>query len=107
VSFFNAVQSVLRNYANFKGRAVRSEYWWFVLFSVLVQSAASGFGDALGNLVSVALLLPSVAVGVRRLHDSDRRGWWLLFPIVNIVMLAQRGTTGENRFGPPPPPRAN
>ena len=105
MSFFESVRSAFRNYANFKGRALRSEYWWFVLFSVLVQGAASGFGDAIGNLVSVALILPSVAVGVRRLHDTDHRGWWLLFPIVNIVMLLQRSSTGENRFGPPPPPR--
>lgn len=105
MSFFESVKSAFRNYANFKGRALRSEYWWFVLFSVLVQAAASGFGDALGNLVSVALILPSVAVGVRRMHDTDRRGWWLLFPIVNIVMLLQQSSTGENRFGPPPPPR--
>lgn len=107
MSFFGAVQSAFRNYANFKGRAVRSEYWWFALFSALAQGAASGFGDSFGNLVSVVLLLPSIAVGVRRIHDTNRRGWWLLFPIVNIVMLAQRGTVGENRFGPPPPPRAN
>lgn len=106
MSFVDSVKSGLRNYANFKGRAVRSEYWWFALFTILADGAASGFGDALGNLVSVALLLPSVAVGVRRMHDVDKRGWWLLFPFVNIFLLAQRGNTGENRFGPPPPPRA-
>lgn len=56
--------------------------------------------------MSVALILPSVAVGVRRLHDTDRRGWWLLFPIVNIVMLLQQSSIGGNRFGPPPHPRS-
>ncbi|NBR92888.1 MAG: DUF805 domain-containing protein [Actinobacteria bacterium] len=51
------------------------------------------------------MFLPSIAVGVRRLHDIDKRGWWLLLPIVNIVLLARSGGTGENRFGPPPPPK--
>ena len=105
MSFVDAIKSGLRNYAAFKGRAGRSEYWWFFLFNLLVQSAASGFSSALGNLVSLALFLPSIAVGVRRLHDIDKRGWWLIFPIVNIFLLARSGGTGENRFGPPPPPK--
>ncbi|MGA1658111.1 MAG: DUF805 domain-containing protein, partial [Ilumatobacteraceae bacterium] len=50
-------------------------------------------------------LLPSIAVAARRMHDSDRSGWWILFPIVNLVFLLQRSSAGENRFGPPPPPR--
>jgi uncharacterized membrane protein YhaH (DUF805 family) len=105
MSFVDAIKSGFRNYAVFKGRAGRSEYWWFFLFSILAQSAASGFGLALGNLVSLALLLPSIAVGVRRLHDIDKRGWWLLVPIANLVLLARSGDAGENRFGPPPPPK--
>ncbi|MFM7046958.1 MAG: DUF805 domain-containing protein [Actinomycetota bacterium] len=106
MSFFDAIKAGFRNYANFKGRAVRSEYWWWILFTILVQSAASSFSSAsLGNLVSVVFFLPSIAAGVRRMHDIDKSGWWILFPIVNIVYLAQRGTAGENRFGPPPPPR--
>ena len=105
MSFVDAIKSGLRNYAAFKGRAGRSEYWWFFLFSLLVQSAASGFSSALGNLVSLALFLPSIAVGVRRLHDIDKRGWWLIFPIVNIVFLCQRSEASANRFGPPPPPK--
>ncbi|MFM8906546.1 MAG: DUF805 domain-containing protein, partial [Actinomycetota bacterium] len=58
-----------------------------------------------GSLVSIALLLPSISAGVRRMHDVDRSGWWILFPIYNIVLLARRSNTGENRFGPPAPPR--
>jgi uncharacterized membrane protein YhaH (DUF805 family) len=106
VQFFAAIQSGFRNYANFKGRAARADYWWWVLFSVLIQAAASGFGDAFANLVSVAMFLPSIAFAVRRMHDTDRSGWWILLPIVNLVFLLQRSSAGENRFGPPPPPRA-
>jgi uncharacterized membrane protein YhaH (DUF805 family) len=77
-----------------------------VLFTVLVEAAASGFGDALGGLVTIALLLPSIAVGVRRMHDTNHRGWWILFPIVNLIFAVRKSDTVENRFGPPPPPRA-
>ena len=106
MSFLDAIKSGFRNYANFKGRAGRSEYWWWVLFTVLVEAAASGFGDALGCLVTIALLLPSIAVGVRRMHDTNHRGWWILFPIVNLIFAVRKSDTVENRFGPPPPPRA-
>ena len=99
--FVTSVRAALGNYANFKGRATRSEYWWFVLFSVMVQVAASIINETLNNLVSVALLIPGIAVGVRRLHDSDRRGWWLLFPVVNLVLLLKKSDAGENRFGRP------
>ncbi|NBR76398.1 MAG: DUF805 domain-containing protein [Actinobacteria bacterium] len=76
-----------------------------MLFTVLVETAASGFGDSLGGLVTIALLLPSLAVGVRRMHDTNHRGWWILFPIVNLIFLVSKSDTVENRFGPPPPPR--
>ncbi|MEY3615784.1 MAG: hypothetical protein RLZZ518_785 [Actinomycetota bacterium] len=105
MSFVDAIKSGFRNYANFKGRAGRSEYWWFFLFSLIVQSAASGFGSAFGNLASIAFLLPSIAVGVRRMHDTGHRGWWMLFPIVNIVFAATKSDPAANRFGPPPPPK--
>nr|MBU6203327.1 DUF805 domain-containing protein [Acidobacteriota bacterium] len=102
--FIWAIQTGFRNYANFKGRAARASYWWWVLFSVLVQAATSGY-EAMSNLISVALFLPSIAFGIRRMHDIDKRGWWILFPIVNLVFLLKSSTIGENRFGPPPPPR--
>jgi len=79
MSFVAAIQSGFRNYANFRGRASRSEFWWFSLFTLIVQLATSGF-EVLGGLVSLALLLPGLAVHVRRLHDTDRRGWWVLWP---------------------------
>ena len=73
--------------------------------SLLAQAAAGTVAESIGNLVSIALLLPSISASVRRMHDVDRSGWWILFPIYNIVLLARRSNTGENRFGPPPPPR--
>ena len=98
-----------------KGRARRPEYWWWVLFNVLVGLALGiidlvlasvGIPAVLSNLANLAFLLPSLAVGARRLHDTDRSGWWLLLwliPLIGwiivIVFLCQRGTDGPNRFG--------
>ncbi|WSK45088.1 DUF805 domain-containing protein [Micromonospora maris] len=120
VSFPDAIRSVLSKYATFRGRARRSEYWWFSLFLLLVGIVASVLDSALGVdfegsggpvslLVNLALLLPSLAVAARRLHDIDRTGWWLLLafiPIVGWIVLLvfalQNGTPGPNRFGPSP-----
>lgn len=86
MTFVAAIQSGFRNYANFKGRASRSEFWWWTLFTVLIQAATSGFGDTIGGLVSLAVLLPSFAVHVRRLHDTDRSGWWMTAPLIAIAV---------------------
>jgi uncharacterized membrane protein YhaH (DUF805 family) len=95
----------------FGGRAVRSEYWFFILFQFLVVVALSivdlvvGTG-VLSSIASLALLLPTLAVGARRLHDTDKSGWWLLIglipligAIVLIVFFCQEGTPGANRYG--------
>ena len=120
VSFPDAIRSAFSQYATFRGRARRSEYWWFSLFLLLVGIVASVLDSALGVdfegsggpvslLVNLAVLLPSLAVAVRRLHDIDRTGWWLLLaliPIVGWIVLLvfalQNGTPGPNRFGPSP-----
>jgi uncharacterized membrane protein YhaH (DUF805 family) len=127
MTFTSAVRSVLTQYVGFQGRARRAEYWWFALFSVLVGIATTILDLALGtdfensalsggffNLIAnLALLLPSLAVAVRRLHDTDRTGWWLLIglipllgAIVLLVFFVQDGTPGQNRFGPSPKYRA-
>jgi uncharacterized membrane protein YhaH (DUF805 family) len=111
--FGQAVAHVLRNYATFSGRAPRSELWWFSLFTLLlglacnIVDAGLGTHDVIRRLVSLAMLLPSIAVGVRRLHDIDRSGWWSLLALVPlvgwvvlIVWYCTRGTPGANRFGP-------
>nr|WP_236263475.1 DUF805 domain-containing protein [Pantoea sp. S62] len=100
--------SVLKKYAVFTGRARRKEYWMFTLFNILIVfllgifEAIIGARDILSNLYSLAVFIPGIAVGVRRLHDTDRSGWWLLLPVVNIVFLALEGQAGANRFGSDP-----
>ena len=105
MSFVEAIKSGFRNYATFSGRATRSEYWWWTLFGFIVNIASSGFGDAISSLVTAVLLLPSIAVAVRRMHDTDHRGWWIIVPIVNLVFSLQKSDPNLNRFGPPAPPR--
>jgi uncharacterized membrane protein YhaH (DUF805 family) len=104
--------AVLKNYAGFSGRARRKEYWMFLLFNTLVSIAIAvidvvlGLPSILGILYSLGVLVPSIAVGIRRLHDTGRSGWWTfigLIPLIGwivlIVFLAQEGTPGENQYG--------
>lgn len=104
---------VWRKYATFTGRARRKEYWMFFLFNMLAGwvlvfvDSALGTTDNPGNgslygLYSLAVLLPSLAVAVRRMHDTNHSGWWILFPVVNFVFAVTEGTTGPNRFGVDP-----
>ena len=106
-------KKVLKNYAVFEGRARRKEYWMFVLFNILVAAALGfieGFVGAfsgtdqsvLSTIYQLAVIIPSIAVGVRRMHDIDRSGWWVLCPIVNFIFSVTEGTSGSNRFGPDP-----
>ena len=117
MTFFESIKAVLSNYAGFTGRAGRPEFWWFQLFSIIVSaifSTLSGgnntsFFGILGTVVSIAILVPSLAVGVRRLHDIGRSGWYLLFafiPLVGIIILivwfARVGDPSDNAFGTSP-----
>lgn len=117
MDFVTAVKTVLGKFATFSGRARRAEYWWFALFNLLVQIATVTldivlFGGEVApfNMVAtLVLLIPNLAVGVRRLHDIDRSGWWiliLLLPLIGLIVLlawaTMRGTQGSNRFGPDP-----
>jgi hypothetical protein len=99
MTFQESIRTCLTKYADFTGRASRPEYWWFILFTVLVSVACSIVSDYLSAIFSLAVLLPSIAAATRRLHDTGRSGWWqlnLLVPIVGlivlIVFLAQEGT---------------
>jgi len=74
-------------YAQFSGRASRSEYWWFQLFSVLAPVAAGAISLGLGTAVQVVLIVPGLATSVRRLHDVGRSGWWLLVGLTGIGLL--------------------
>ncbi|WP_431196966.1 DUF805 domain-containing protein [Pseudomonas entomophila] len=108
VSSGNAYLEVMKKYAVFKGRARRKEYWMFVLFNLLITIAigivdnAIGTKPLLGLVYNLAIMIPSIAVAVRRVHDNDHSGWWLLVPIVGLVFLIKDGTPGNNRFGPSP-----
>lgn len=103
----------LKDYAKFDGRATRTQYWMFYLFNfvfsfvlgfvdgMLGLAGDSGYGP-LGGLYSLAVLIPAIAVGVRRMHDGGRSGWWLIVPIANLVFLIMDGTHGPNQYGPDP-----
>ena len=107
MNFQTAIRSGFQNYTNFKGRSSRAEYWWWALFTVILSILLSSVNDSLGNLGSLVTLLPSIAVAIRRVHDVDSVGWFILVPIYNLVLVLRSGDSGENRFGPPPPPRTN
>ncbi|MCA9876669.1 MAG: DUF805 domain-containing protein [Thermomicrobiales bacterium] len=127
MNFVEAVRSGFNNYANFSGRALRSEYWWWVVFAWIAGMVANLIDSAFGwrvyettingiqqgsgpiaALVGLALLIPGLAVAVRRLHDTDRSGWWLLIGIIPIIgwivllyFFVISGTSGPNKYGPP------
>jgi uncharacterized membrane protein YhaH (DUF805 family) len=124
MSFTEAVRSVYRNYATFDGRASRSEYWWFQLFYFVVSlgiyvgglflagvaRSQAVFGLVLVALIAFVLLsfVPQLAVTVRRLHDSDKSGWWLLLVFIPyiggfivFIFTLLDSSIGFNRYGPP------
>jgi len=123
MNFQTAITTCFRKYVDFGGRARRSEYWFFALYSILAAVAAQivdRFVDppaadvpyAVGIVYIVVVLanfLPGLAVTVRRLHDTNRSGWWFLIVLVPllgaillIVWFCTKGTKGDNRFGPDP-----
>lgn len=119
MDFKTAVSTALHKYATFSGRARRSEYWWFVLFQTLISIVATVidagvFGtewDSTGPasvVTTLALLLPSLAVTVRRLHDCGRSGWWfliVLIPLVGAIVLlvcTLKDSVADNQYGPSP-----
>lgn len=121
MTFRDAVINGFRNYADFNGRAARPEYWWFFLFilvSSIVLTSLDGLLGTRGLLwglgllqiaFNLAILVPALAVGARRLHDIGKPGWWLLVGIIPIIgglvlvyFFVQRGAPGPNEYGPPP-----
>ncbi|MEZ5721702.1 MAG: DUF805 domain-containing protein [Paracoccaceae bacterium] len=129
MSFGDAIKTCFSKYVTFSGRAARSEFWWWMLFvwlvqiglsivdSVLFGTVETGDGSfsastntpILSSIFSLAVFLPTISVTVRRLHDTDRSGWWYwlaLIPLIGIIVLivwwANKGTDGPNRFGDDP-----
>lgn len=115
MDFMTAVRSCLSRYTDFEGRSQRSEFWWFFLFNIIGSAVANAIDTAilgfpvLGILWSLGLLIPGIAVSIRRMHDLDKSGWWIfivLVPVVGFLIylywVVQRGTVGPNRFGADP-----
>ena len=116
MSFVDAIKSVFTQYVGFSGRARRSEFWYFYLFTILLSIVASILQRAMTNstngivtaIVGLAIVLPSLAVAVRRLHDTSRSGWWLLIgliPVVGTIILIVfwvQDSHGDNQYGPSP-----
>lgn len=116
-----AVSSVFSKYATFSGRARRSEYWWFVVFSIVVLGIAAGIDAGTGlafegsfvgpiyAVIALILVIPSIAVTFRRLHDTGRSGWWWLLSllcgiggIILFIFCLIAGNPGDNEYGPDP-----
>ena len=106
-----------RQYADFKGRAQRKEYWMFALFNLVIMivltlvggGGEGGLGDVLSGIYSLAVLVPSVAVTVRRLHDIGKSGWWMLItliplvgPLIMLFFMVKDSQPGTNEYGPNP-----
>jgi len=115
-----------RRYAEFSGRSQRKEYWMFYLFVMIVYvvlsiimsmgaptvdpvtgeisggGVLSTIGMGLLGVFWLGTIIPALAVSIRRMHDQDRSGWWILVPIANLIFLFIDGTPGPNRFGPDP-----
>jgi len=119
MTFGDAIRSGFDHYVKFDGRASRPAYWWWFLFSILVTAGANIIDLVLGSypivssLAGLALLLPGLSVGIRRLHDTNRTGWWILLliiPLIGFIVLLifylQQGDPGENDYGSPPPESA-
>jgi uncharacterized membrane protein YhaH (DUF805 family) len=109
---------VLKKYAVFSGRSRRKEYWmfclcnWIITFALAFIEALAGIFPESGDSIFVsvyqfAIFLPTLALGIRRMHDSDHSGWWILLPIVNLVFACTEGTRGDNRFGSDPKEEPN
>ena len=117
MGFAQALASGFKNYVNFSGRACRSEYWFWVLWMIIFAIIAAVIDHTVlsesewspvTTIFDLATFLPSLAIGIRRLHDIDRTGWWTLIAltVIGIILLliwaCMRGTAGPNRFGADP-----
>jgi uncharacterized membrane protein YhaH (DUF805 family) len=114
MGFGQAISAGFSNYVNFRDRASRSEYWFWILFIIIADVVAGIIDAVLGiqlvtGIFGLVTLLPNIAIAIRRLHDLDRTGWWILLgfiPIIGWIILliwyVTRGTVGPNRFGPDP-----
>jgi uncharacterized membrane protein YhaH (DUF805 family) len=103
----NYYLAALQNFATFSGRARRSEYWYFQLFNVIITIVLTVIGffihfPFLGNIFSLVMLIPTLAVGVRRMHDVGKSGFFILIPIYSLILALTEGEANENQYGPNP-----
>ncbi|MCY1166428.1 DUF805 domain-containing protein [Polaromonas sp.] len=104
MNFGQAISTCFSKYATFSGRASRSEFWWFMLFEVILLGVTGFISDILYGIVALALVLPVLAVGARRLHDIGRTGWWQLLSLTiigSLVLLywfVQPTVEGSNEY---------
>ena len=108
MTFSTSVVTCFRKYATFSGRASRSEFWWFQFFQVLVIVCLTVISATIAPFGELVLLLPGLAVGCRRLHDTGRTGWWLLLVLVPVigwiillVFMLESTKAGGDKYGPP------
>ena len=114
-TFGASIAMCFSKFGTFAGRAPRAEYWWFSLFcwiinvvlNIIEAGSRTGAFTVISALFGLAIIIPNLAVSVRRLHDLDRTGWWLLLwllPVIGwiimLVWMCSRGTRGPNRYGP-------
>lgn len=85
VNFTQSISICFSKYADFDGRASKSEYWWWFLFLILASAAAATISDSLCDLFGIAIFLPTLAVATRRLHDTNRSGWWQLIELIPLI----------------------
>ncbi len=109
MTFGKSIAVCMGKYVDFSGRASRPEYWWFYLFTILLSwgSLIVDHSGVVSGLVNLALLLPSLSAAARRLHDTNRSGWWMLIActiiglIPLVIWLASRGSDQSNQYGSP------
>lgn len=107
MTFSESISSVLSNYATAKGRASRSEYWWWALCFALTMFLVTSLrvnhiiSFPLDGLLNLVFLCPNICVAIRRCHDSGHSGWWSICPIVNIIMMFLPSDPHENKYGIP------
>ena len=114
MGFMDSIKKCFGMYLNASGRASRSEYWWFYLFYVIVSQVSSMVITMialateitailmLSTIVTIAFLIPGICVGIRRIHDHDKSGWFILIPLYNLYLLIIQGQTTDNQYGPVP-----
>ena len=99
MSFADSIKTCFTKYFDIKGRASRSEYWWFILFYEIFYVPFYITGNRVFGIGVLATMIPCLTAAIRRMHDVDKSGWFILIPIYNFVLAVTEGTPGPNRFG--------